>query len=157
MREGAPAERPGLNIGVAGLRPALSLGFVLHFLGCGASPAERPGLNAGGPPAAGVLSDGVSFCIIGENPEDRIQNPGEGCMPLARVLSDGGFVGMVFNSPCFWCCFVPNYASHYTILFDKCQMLNEINRGYLPRKGTKGILKHEGTKNHEVFFDGITG
>ncbi len=26
---------------------------------------------------------------------------------------------------------------------------------YLPRKGTKGILKHEGTKEHEVFFDRI--
>ncbi len=32
------------------------------------------------------------------------------------------------------------------MLFDICQMLNEINRGYLVQKGIKGILKHEGTK-----------
>ncbi len=32
------------------------------------------------------------------------------------------------------------------MLFDICQMLNEINRGYLPQKGIKGGLKHEGTK-----------
>ncbi len=38
------------------------------------------------------------------------------------------------------------------MLFDICQMLNEINRGYLPRKGTKGILNHEGAKEHEVLF-----
>ena len=73
---------------------------------------------------------------------------------MARVLSDGGWLGTVFNSPCFRCSFVLNYATHYTILFDICQMLNEINRGYLPRKDTKGakeILNHEGTK----FFDRI--
>ncbi len=32
------------------------------------------------------------------------------------------------------------------MLFDICQMLNEINRGYSPQKGTKGVLKHEDTK-----------
>ncbi len=31
-------------------------------------------------------------------------------------------------------------------MFGVCQILNEINRGYLVQKGTKGILKHEGTK-----------
>ncbi len=41
------------------------------------------------------------------------------------------------------------------MLFDICQMLNEINRGYLPQKGIKGILKHEDTKEHEVLFDRI--
>ncbi len=41
---------------------------------------------------------------------------------------------------------------HYTRLFSICQVLNEINRGYLAgkgAKGTKGDLKHEGTKVHE--------
>ncbi len=41
------------------------------------------------------------------------------------------------------------------MLFDICQMLNEINRGYLPQKGIKGILKHAGTKEQEVLFDRI--
>ncbi len=50
--------------------------------------------------------------------------------------------------PCFWCCFMLNYATHYTMLFDICQILNEINRGYLPQKGTKGL---------EVFFYRIYG
>ena len=49
------------------------------------------------------------------------------------------FLALVSDSPCFWCCFVLKYATHYTMLFDICQMLNEINRGYLPQKGTKGI------------------
>ena len=55
----------------------VEIGFVSRFLVLGRSPAERPGLNTGGPPAAGVLSDGVSFRIIGENPGVRIQNSGE--------------------------------------------------------------------------------
>jgi hypothetical protein len=38
------------------------------------------------------------------------------------------------------------------MLFDICQMLNEINRGYLPQKGTKGILNRKGTKGLEVLF-----
>ncbi len=81
-----------------------------------------------------------SFCIFGENPEVRIQNSGEGSTPLSCVLSDGGWLGMVCYSPCFWCSNVCNHATHYTMLFDICQMLNEINRGYLPQKGTKEIL-----------------
>ena len=64
------------------------------------------------------------------------------------------FLGTVCNSPCFRCGFIPNYAGHYTMLFDICQLLNEINRGYLPQKGIKGILKHEGTKEQEVLFTG---
>jgi len=34
-------------------------------------------------------------------------------------------------------------------------MLNEINRGYLAQKGTKGGLKHEGTKGHEAATGGL--
>ena len=41
------------------------------------------------------------------------------------------------------------------MLFDFCQMLNEINRGYLAQKGRKGILKHKGTKELKVLFDRI--
>ncbi len=41
------------------------------------------------------------------------------------------------------------------MLFDICQMLNEINRGYLAQKGTKGIMKHEGTKGQEVFLQDL--
>ena len=33
--------------------------------------------------------------------------------------------------------------------FGRCQILNKINRGYLPRKGIKGILKHEGTNSED--------
>jgi len=36
-------------------------------------------------------------------------------------------LGTVCNSPCFRCCFILNYATHYTMLFDICQMLNEIH------------------------------
>ena len=105
-----------------------------------------------------------SFCIIGENPEVRIQNTGEGGWRLARVLPDGGCVGMVCNSPCFWCCFVLNYGTHYTIEQVKSQVFIGMNEGfsrekawssmaatkmiypqmsqiladYLPRKGSKG-------------------
>ncbi len=55
-------------------------------------------------------------------------------------------MGTVCNSPCFWCSVILNSATHYTMLFDICQMLNEINRGYLPQKGTKstrGIMNVE--------------
>ena len=55
-----------------------------------------------------------SVCIIGENPGVRILNSGEGGTPLACVLSDGGWLGTVCNSPCFRCCSVLNYATHYT-------------------------------------------
>ncbi len=45
------------------------------------------------------------FRIFGENPEVSPgapgQNSGEGCPPLARVLSDGGLVGMVVTPPVF--------------------------------------------------------
>ncbi len=57
--------------------------------------------------------------------------------------------------PCLRCSLILNYATHYTMLFDICQMLNEINRGYLVQKGTKGILNHEDTKGLEVLFDRI--
>ena len=56
----------------------------------------------------------------------------------ARFACDSFWMGMVCNSPCFRCRFVLNYKTHYTMLFDICQTLNEINRGYLPRKGAKG-------------------
>ncbi len=55
--------------------------------------------------------------------------------PLARVLSDGGFVGTGLYSPCFRCCFVLNYGVHYTIKFGRCPILNKIH--------------HEDTKEHE--------
>ncbi len=64
---------------------------------------------------------------FGENPEVRIQNSGEGGPPLARVLSDGGWMDTVCNSPCFWCCFVPNYGTHYTIVAAKKQAFSGLN------------------------------
>ena len=75
----------------------------------------------------------------------------------ARFACDSFCVGTVCNSPCFWCCLVLNYAMYYTRKFDRCPILNEINRGYLPQKGIKGILKHEDTEGHEVLFDRIYG
>ncbi len=33
------------------------------------------------------------------------------------------------------------------MLFDICQMLNEINRGYLPHKGTKEVFTMKDLKN----------
>ena len=52
------------------------------------------------------------------------------------------FLALVFDSPLFLVllCSRPQLGEHYTRLFNICQMLNEINRGYLPQKGTKEIL-----------------
>ena len=58
----------------------------------------------------------------------------------ARFACDSFCVGMVCNSPCFWCCLVLNPATHYTIKFDGCQILSEIY--------------HEETKDTK-FFDRI--
>ncbi len=70
-----------------------------------------------------------SFRIFGWLEGSPAERPGlnTGGLPLARVLSDGGFLGMVCYSPCFWCCFVPNYATHYTTKFGRCPILNKIH------------------------------
>ena len=67
----------------------VGIGFVSHNWG-------RDGLKLG------------SFCIIGENPEVRMQNSGDEWPALARVLSDGGWLDTVFNSPCFRCKCIPH-------------------------------------------------
>ena len=95
---------------MAGLRPAFFLGFVSH------NTARQVRLGWGTP----LVETGGLY---------RWRHA------LRAIL----FVWAWFvTPPCFWCCFVPNYATHYTMLFDICQMLNEINRGYLPQKGTRG-------------------
>ena len=58
---------------------------------------------------------------------------------MARVLSDGGFLGMVCYSPCFRCCSVLNYATHYTTKFGRCPILNKIYRE--DTKSTKGARR----------------
>jgi len=57
---------------------------------------------------------------------------------------------LVIYSPCFWCCFIPNYATHYTMLFDICQMLNKINHGYLPRKGLEQHSRNQNDLSADV-------
>ncbi len=72
----------------------------------------------------------VSFVwVAGGSPAER---PGlnTGGRPFARVLCDGGWLGMACNSPCFRCCFILNYATHYTIKFGRCPILNGINHGF---------------------------
>ena len=50
---------------------------------------------------------------------------------------------MVCGSPCFRCCFVLNYATHYTIKFGRCPILNKIH--------------HEDTKSAKIFLTGSVG
>ncbi len=88
----------------------------------------------------------VRFAFLG-----RIQESGEGGPPLARVLSDGGWLGMACNSPCFRCCFILNYATHYTIKFGRCPILNKIN--YEDTKGRKGIMNIELRNIESVFAE----
>ncbi len=105
---------------------------------------DRVGYPAGGTgglyrwmPACG----GRCFFLgsFGENPEVSPGAPGqnslrqssgqagEGGAGLARVLSDGGWMDTVCNSPCFWCCFIPNYATHYTTVGAKKQAFSGLN------------------------------
>jgi hypothetical protein len=62
-------------------------------------------------------SDNPGCITISKRRCDTASVPGVKCVggtPAARVLSDGGLVGTVCNSPCFRCCFVLNYTTHYT-------------------------------------------
>ncbi len=40
---------------------------------------------------------------------------------LTPLIMPGCWMGTVCNSPCFWCCFVLNCATHYTTFMPKMQ------------------------------------
>jgi len=64
------------------------------------------------------------------------------------------WMGTVFNSPCFWCSFVPNYVVHYTTFQAKDQGFIGRDEGFRREKAQKAQKKRGRWRN---FFDRITG
>ncbi len=78
------------------------------------------------------------FCVAGGSPAER---PGlnTGGLPGAGVLSDGDWLGMVCNSPCFWCCIVGNCGGYYTTSWPKKQVFIGRNGGFSREKAWSSI------------------